>query len=438
MAILKKNSKNLYSQIVENTGVYQFLDKNKEPIYIGKANNLRERIKQHFTNRESPKEKLITKYTEYIKLYQTNSEFQALILEANQIRKYLPKYNAVLLDDKSRLYIVITKEKYPKVKLQRKNDLSSDNDYLYVFGPLTSVKFTRQFLRKIRQVIPFCMESKITKKPCFYCQIGLCDPCPNYIEQQETQDKAGLRRAYNKNIRKLIRLLSGSGALILKDYQKELKKHVEKLEFEQAAYLRDKIVYLEHLFSKRLFFDDKLSDSNYISELRIKQSDQLQKLLKLKKLNRVECYDVSNLSFKEATASMVVFEKGEPKPGQYRRFQIKDKAIFDPEMLLEVLSRRLKHKEWEYPDLIVIDGGGPQLLKIKSAVNKTKLPLIIGLAKSPDRIVLTKKPFLIELPYDSLALHYLQGLRDEAHRFAKKYHLYLRHLALAKLTSKVK
>jgi excinuclease ABC subunit C len=160
-------------------------------------------------------------------------------------------------------------------------------------------------------------------------------------------------------------------------------------------------------------------------------------VLKLPKLERVECYDVSNLNFKEATASMVVFNKAEAQPENYRRFKIKNRRVFDPEMLLEVLQRRFKHPEWPTPDLIVIDGGSPQILKIVPKIKNPKTPMIIGLAKKPDRIILPSLSTLVLKP-DSLALNYLQKMRDEAHRFAKKYHLYLRQKVLLELKDRVK
>ncbi len=442
MALLKKNLPQVYSSIPTTAGVYSLLNQQQKPIYIGKAINLRERLKQHFTDQVHSKEKIITLNTYFISLYETNSELAALILEANLIRRYRPKYNAVLLDDKSRLYIGITKEVYGKVLLVRKRDLDSAK-LRFIFGPLSSMATAKLLLRKLRSGIPFCIEKKLGPKPCFYSQIGLCQPCPNLITGLEKTVQIRLRREYQNNIRRLINVFKGQGQTILSDFKTQLKLLSSQENYEQAAILRDRIYYLETLFQRRLDYSDRLSEPNYIKELRLKESRALQIALGLTKLGRVECYDISNLNFKEATASMVVFEKGEALSDQYRRFKIRGKRVFDPQMLTETLSRRFNHQEWIRPDLLVIDGGGPQLIEIlKFFKNQAKisLPPIVGLAKRPDRLIVPKGEALQVLSLQQFpeALNYLQRMRDEAHRFAKKYHLHLRQKQLKKLLNSVK
>ena len=442
MALLKKNLPQVYSSIPTTAGVYSLLNQQQKPIYIGKAINLRERLKQHFTDQVHSKEKIITLNTYFISLYETNSELAALILEANLIRRYRPKYNAVLLDDKSRLYIGITKEVYGKVLLVRRRDLDSAK-LRFIFGPLSSMATAKLLLRKLRSGIPFCIEKKLGPKPCFYSQIGLCQPCPNLITGLEKTAQIKLRREYQNNIRRLINVFKGQGQTILSDFKTQLKLLSSQENYEQAAILRDRIYYLETLFQRRLDYSDRLSEPNYIKELRLKESRDLQIALGLTKLGRVECYDISNLNFKEATASMVVFEKGEALSDQYRRFKIRGKRVFDPQMLTETLSRRFNHQEWIRPDLLVIDGGGPQLIEIlKFFKNQAKisLPPIVGLAKRPDRLIVPKGEELQVLSLQQFpeALNYLQRMRDEAHRFAKKYHLHLRQKQLKKLLNSVK
>ncbi|OGK64473.1 hypothetical protein A2313_03260 [Candidatus Roizmanbacteria bacterium RIFOXYB2_FULL_41_10] len=442
MAILKKDTPQLYSLIPKGSGVYGFLNERQKPIYIGKANDLRERIKQHFTDKVHPKEKLITENTHSIRLYETNSELAALILESNLIKQYQPKYNAVLLDDKSRLYIALSKGTYNKVLLVRKRDLKP-TEFRFVFGPLSSMATAKLLLRKLRQAIPYCAEKRMGLRPCFYSHIGLCQPCPNSIAKLEKAAQTALRRQYQRNIRRLINVFKGRGRRILSELKTELKQLSQQENYEQALVLRDRINYLDTLFQRKLEYTDRLTEPNYIKELRIKESEALQTALGLIRLIRVECYDVSNLNFKEATASMVVFEKGEAVSEQYRRFKIKGRAIFDPEMLSEVLSRRFMHQEWAIPDLLVIDGGLPQLLKIKTLFKKQdsqNQPLIVGFAKRPDRLIVPKGNGLQTLNLDKFpeALNYLQRMRNEAHRFAKKYHLHLRQKQFKKLLNSVK
>jgi len=439
MALVKKQTVDLFDKLPALPGVYEFLNAGQVPIYIGKAVNLKRRIKQHFSNRLDPKEKLISSQTVFIRVHKTELELEALLLEANLIRRYQPKYNLVLLDDKSRLYIVITKETYPKVRLMRQKDLQSEKRFKFVFGPLASVNLAKQLLRKIRQAIPFCTEKKMGSKPCFYSQIGLCSPCPNDINIQPDEIKKTLTKQYQNNIRRLIHLLQGKGEKILAEFKKELEDFAKEERYEEAAVLRNRFYYLQALFYKQFAYADFDDDPNYLHNLREKQVESLQSLLKLPKLKQVECYDLSNLNFKEATASMVVFVDAEPRPDQYRRFKIRGRARFDPEMMLEIIRRRFNHRDWPKPDLIVIDGGMPQLLMLHQALGRIKtLPLIVGLAKNPDRLVLLKDKTVINFKEAPQALTFLQRMRDEAHRFAKKYHLLLRRKALSKMLNEVK
>jgi len=137
---------------------------------------------------------------------------------------------------------------------------------------------------------------------------------------------------------------------------------------------------------------------------------------------------VSLFSAKQAVASMVVFLHGAPDKKEYRRFQIRNKTIYDPQMLAEALKRRLTHSEWKLPDVIVIDGGRPQLRYIYTSLKKELgvIPEIIGIAKRPDRLIRARTLEPIALTSDSPAMHYVQRARDEAHRFARKYHISLR------------
>lgn len=439
MALLNLNNKKYQQQLPTGAGVYQFLNARKKPIYIGKAVNIKQRVKQHLSDKTHPKERLIQEQSRFLKISLTSSGLTALLLEANLIRKFQPKYNAVLLDDKSRLYIVVTREAYPKVRLVRQRDLASVKLYLKVFGPLSSSGLAKQLLQKIRQVIPFCTEKKLSAKPCFYSQIDLCCPCPNMIEQQPRLEKTKLKKQYQLNIKRLIKLLSGQGERLLVEFEKEIKQLSKQQRYEEAALLRDRRYYLQALFNRQLKESELMIEPEDWHELRVQQLASLKNLLKIPKLERIECYDVSNLNFKQATASMVVFINGEPEPSEYRRFQIKGRTRFDPEMLTEVLLRRSQHPQWRAADLIVIDGGLPQLRQISESLPKRlKWPKFVGLAKRPDRLVILAKQQTISFAQAPQALTLLQAIRDEAHRFAKKYHLYLRHQTLSKMLGKVK
>jgi excinuclease ABC subunit C len=412
MAINKKTINGLPSF----SGVYIFWQKN-QPLYIGKAVNLKARILSHWQNAKLDlKEKLILEKSDRIETLTTQSEFQAVLLEAELIKKYQPKYNVRWRDDKNFLYIKITvKEKFPKVLVVRKED---DGKSLY-FGPFSSTKVVNDLLREIRKIVPFCSQKKLGKKPCFYSKIGLCHPCPNYILSLETQSNASLpkpnhaslQKLYRSNINKIIYILRGKFDIILNSLEKELKTAIKEEKYEEGLRLRNRICLLRKLISERSFMEEESVNQELSSAIK-----------------RIECYDVSNLAGQEATASMVVFTNGFADKKEYRRFKIKTvNKPSDTEMLAEVITRRLAKKDWPLPDLIVVDGGKPQVSAISKVLkdHKVKIPLV-GVAKKPDRIVLAKNGKTLFLPENSSFFNLLKHLRDESHRFAKKYHLLLR------------
>ncbi len=412
--------------VPSTVGIYVF-KRNKKILYIGKSVNLKARILSHFENSKlDVKEKQIISLSDRIEYQTTDSEFKALLLEAELIQKYQPKYNAILKDDKSNLYIKITtKDKYPKIlTCRRENDKKS----LY-FGPFPSVKVTENILRTIRRTIPFCSQKKISHIPCFYSKIGLCNPCPNYIENIEGHEKKiKLKKEYRKNISQIVKILSGKFELVLKSLKKKLIFLRKKFKYEEAIIIRDKIITFERFLSQQLPFNSQASIN--------KSADKIKSLYNILsvffptpvKLRRIECYDVSNLSMKEATASMVVFYDGAPTIDQYRKFKIKNlKQKSDIGMLTEIILRRFNNS-WSYPDLIIVDGGRPQvsvLLKLLNSLS-IKIPLL-GIAKNPDRMVIGIENLpSVAFKYDDPGFNLLGQIRDESHRFARKYHLFLR------------
>lgn len=404
-------------------GVYLYLLKGK-PLYIGKSTHVKVRLLSHAENAKSDrKEAAYVTVADELELIQTDSELKALLLESKLIQTHHPKYNVRWRDDKSYLYIKITvKEPFPKIYLVRcENDKKST-----YFGPFSSTKIGGEILKEIRRVFPYCTSKKIGRVPCFYSKIGLCNPCPN------VHDSAADKKQYRYNIKQIIRTLNGDSTDVLKGLYKQLDMLSKAQRYEDALALRNKIMRFERLFSQRLFEPDEVDQYNQ-SEANI---TELLKLLnyympELKNLRRIECYDVSNLSQREATASMVVFTEGQINKGEYRKFRIKQpKTLSDFDMMVEVVTRRLRNI-WPMPDLMVIDGGKPQLRKIlgvKMLNDKMKDVAVIGLAKNPDRIVIgagampTLRPRL-----NNRGFNMIQHMRDESHRFAKKYHTYLRN-----------
>lgn len=423
----------------QGVGVYVFKKKNRI-FYIGKSISLKARILSHLENAKlDPKEAAIIKNSDRIEYYITDSEFKALLLESSLIQKNHPKYNRRWQDDKSYLYIKITvDEDFPKVLSVRKEN---DGKSVY-FGPFPSRGDVEELLRTIRRIFPFCTQKKIGKKPCFYSKIGLCNPCPNEIVHRPKPDRPmgekarHMKRLYRYTIRQVIRVLSGNVDLVLKNIYRKIGELSKQQRFEEAILLRDKILHFEKTIHQKEFTDDIFLNYNKAKE----SIAHLKKLLQSHKsggeaLQRIECYDISNLSQKDATASMVVFVDGLPDKSQYRRFRIKNLRLrSDFAMLGDVFERRFKHN-WQKPNLIVVDGGTPQVLKVTQVFQKLgkEIPLL-GIAKHPDRIVLNTPTRLVTLrpSINNLGFNLLRALRDEAHRFARKYHLLLRSKKMLK------
>lgn len=411
-------------------GVYLFYQDN-QLIYVGKAVNLKARIVSHFQNAKyDTKEKAIIEKSNQVKTIVTNNELSAVLLEAELIKKYQPKYNVRWKDDKNFLYIKITiRDKYPKILVARKEN---DNRSLY-FGPFSSTKLVNDLLREIRKIVPFCSQKKLTKKPCFYSKIGLCQPCPNYLSTLEVDKKIWqpLYNQYCSNIKKIIDILKGKFSSVFDSLKKELREKVKKEEYEEALRIRNKIDWLTELIYQRSFNEEELLLEK---ERKLeKEIDQLLKKFRLIKkspvIKRIECFDVSNFFGQEATGSMVVFTDGLPDKKEYKRFKIKmTPKISDLDMLREVIKRRLLRKEWKLPNILIVDGGKPQVRVISQLLKdfNLKIPLI-GIAKHPDRIVIGSKNLeTIKLESNSPLFNLIRQIRDESHRFAKKYHLFLR------------
>jgi len=417
------------TKLPKDAGVYAF-KKGGEILYIGKAVNIKERIKQH-------KELLgLAKQLGYI---ETDSEIEALILEANLIKKYQPKYNIVWRDDKNYFYVGITKEDFPRVFITHQIKPTSNSKFQIsnFLGPFVEGTALKRTLTYLRKVFPYYTAKKHPRGGCLWCSLKLC-PGPNPVKSE-----------YQKNIKNLISVLEGSSKNVLNNLKREINRFSALQEYEKAAKIRDKITALEKVISHARVFESEIeTPKNWEKTHKI-----LQKILKTEKeISRIEAYDVSNIQGKEATGSMVTFIKGLPDKNFYRRFRIKIQGKpNDVAMIKEVLSRRFKHTEWPYPDLILIDGGKPQLNIVKQQCARPGLAQIKGvaLAKKENKLFIEgrKKPILLKslarakkinlllppsLPLGREIFNLILQLRDEAHRFAIAYHRKLRTKSLLK------
>ncbi len=411
---IKNTTKNI-KDLKGFAGVYTYTLKGK-PLYIGKSTNVKARLLSHLENaRVNKREALYVHHADTIELQQTDSELNALLLESKLIQTHKPKYNVRWMDDKSYLYIKITtKDTFPKIFAVRKE---TDKRSTY-FGPFASQEVVDLLLGTIRKIFPFCTQKEIGKRPCFYAKLGLCNPCPNTITTAEE------KTLYRKNIRSVIRALTGNSSFLEEMISKKIKKLAQAERYEEAMKLRNVLYSLKHFYTHKVFDLQDNHSFNRSGEMITSLTSLLIPFFPaIKSLHRIECYDISNTSQQQPTASMVVYIDGQITKSEYKKFKIgKQNAKGDFAMLREAVTRRLKNN-WSKPDLIILDGGKPQLRAVLSA---TDIPMI-GIAKHPDRLVIgtaglpTVRPRL-----NNPGLHLVQQLRDEAHRFAKKYHTMLR------------
>ncbi len=403
-------------KIPRKPGVYWFKDKDNQILYVGKATSLSSRIGQYFQEPLERKTKKMVAKAVDVDWAETNSEVMATVLEAKLIKQYQPKYNVQLKDGKRHLYLGITKDNYPRVKVLRRPELE---DLKFWAGPFPSSVALKQLLRWIRRIFPYCSCSPARKRPCLYYQIDLC-PGPGIVSKKK----------YLENINSIIKFFSGQSEELLEELKKEMHDLAGKQKFEEADEIKKQIQQLERIiYSKRRLSGQKLQINKGLDKIK-------QILIKYQNvdpfyLQRIEAYDIANLTDKVIVGSMVVLTNGEVDKSEYRKFKIKRRVQDDPKALAEIIRRRLNHQEWMYPQLILVDGGRPQLQAVIPVLRKFDLigeTGIIGLAKQNETLVIPKfdgrqvsAVKRLNLSSNSPALKLLQVARDESHRFAQKY-----------------
>lgn len=547
----------LVSTFPTQSGVYLMKNEGDKILYVGKAKNLRNRVRSYFHDSlDHPKTVVLVKQIHYVEYILTRTEVEAFLLEASLIKKHRPKYNIRLKDDKAYPYIKVSwNDAYPRLYLARK----VKKDGGMYFGPYTSggaVFETIRFLNrtfKIRDCTDAVFKSR--KRPCLTYQIGRCTaPCVNYISQQDYRDE----------IEGALMFLKGQNKKVIKTLTKKMTTMADEEKFEVAARLRDSIQAVKSILEKQAVINDtsdkdqdvvgyygdergtvvetvhirqgrvvgvrphylanlntldtqedprdwmlsflnQYYDENVIpdevllpldlghdltklmeavlhersgrscivkvatdnksraleemayenakaqfekwvskTEEKKRGLEEIQDKLGLSKMPiRIECYDISNFQGAANVASQVVFEDGVPASDQYRRYRIRGvEGQNDFASMYEVLNRRFHHKEYDDPDLIVIDGGKGQLaqaVRILEEIGRKDIP-VVGLAKarteanfqapevkaSDERFFLPGRSNPVIFKPNSEALHILVGIRDEAHRFAINYHRKLR------------
>ena len=403
-----------YKKFPDTPGVYIMKDAAGRVLYVGKAGNLRRRVSSYFERPHDIRiETLVSKIAK-IDHEKTDTALEALILEAELIRKFTPPFNVKEKDDKSFLYIGITREKFPRVLLVRGSDGFSGTQY----GPFTSASSAREALKILRKIFPWSTHDPervgTFERPCFDYEIGLCPgACIGAITRED----------YIKNIDRLKLFLEGKKKQVIRAIEKEMAASARALDFERAAKLRRQLFALKHIRDTAL-----ISDANHVQLPTIAGSGGA---AGSGAPYRIEGYDISNISGTSAVGSMVVFENNEPNKNEYRKFKIR--TIFKPNdvgMLTEVLERRFKHgadgRGWRLPNLILIDGGIAQANAAKKVLMRAGLKIpILGIAKGPER----KRNDILGAVPKGVTKETLVKVRNEAHRFAIGYHKALRRVS---------
>ncbi len=407
-----KNIQQKLKEFPKAPGVYKFLDIEKNVLYVGKATSLRDRVRQYFSGQDTRGERIerLVEESSDIEIIETDSVLEALLLEAELIKQYQPKYNIEGKDDKSFSYFVITHEKFARVLIMHKTDFDKEKfqTSIYkkgkVFGPYTSRDQMQIALKIIRKIFPFHNRSEKSEKGCLSYQIGLC-PGP--------YDGAITLTEYKRNMRNISLFLSGRKKKLLKNLNREMKQYAKDEEFEKAEIVKKQIFALEHINDIALI---KKSEGKDLGE-----TDNF----------RSEAYDISHISGEYMVASMVVFVGGVPDKSQYRKFKVKAiEGINDVGAMREVLARRLNHLEdWGVPDLIILDGGKGHINMADDLWQKLDIKIpVVAVAKGPTRkkVDIYKSEIVLiddELLKDKILI---ENLREDAHRFAITYHKQLR------------
>ena len=499
-------------------GCYLFKDEKNHVIYVGKAKNLKKRLKTYSQKKNLDTKTLkILRYAKKVDFIVTDNEVESLILENTLIKKYQPRYNIRLKDAKSHSYILITNDNFPRMIIDR---WRSGKGRFY--GPFISANERDYILHFLRRTFKIRTCNKMPKRACLRYHINLCDaPCISNITT----------KSYNNNIKKVKMVLSGKSSELLKKLKNDMKRLSEKSDFENALKIREEIKAIEHLnehqkmqrekkynediinyeikddkvylilfniykgtltnkmdfvfdfnddffeefivqyysenpIPKELIIPHKLSDSinsflNSVkgSKVRIIKPEKGDKkhllalvlknieitffadIDKVKTLKRrlnlqdlpsvIECFDISHLSGTSTAGSMVQFRNGKPDKRNYRRFKIRTvEEVDDTASIAEVVRRRytrLINEDAELPNLIIIDGGRGQLNFALHELNKIGLKIpVISVAKKFEEIYMPGKIIPIRLSKKDKALHFIQEIRNEAHRFAIKYNRLLR------------
>lgn len=416
---MNEHLKQKLNKLPASPGVYFHKDKNGEIIYVGKAAVLKNRVRQYFQkSHKDPKTEALCAEIFDTDWIEVDTEMDALFLESEMIKRYKPKWNILLRDDKTVSYVKITmQDPVPYVSVTR---TPLDDGAKYI-GPFYGKSAIEKSLRILRRIFPYYTKPYTGAKN-LDTDLGLT-PGVEVGKMTATE--------YKKNLRKLIRYLEGDKKKPLNELDAAMMLAAKEQDFETAARIRNQILGLREIKKKIVFSDREFMDIS---------SDQA--LLELKRMlnlehppRRIEGYDISHQSGVDTVGSMVVFLNGVAARNKYRKFKIRTSTNDDLKSMREIITRRMKHTEWGMPDLIILDGGALQVEALLPIVEN--IP-IIGRdksgnhSKSAEVKIYVPGRGIVMLDPSSHISRLIARIDEEAHRFAITYHNFLKQRRMYK------
>ena len=408
-------------ELPKEPGVYFHKNRAGEVIYVGKAAVLRNRVRQYFQSpeRKDAKTRALVAEIDDTDWIVVDTEMDALFLESEMIKRYKPKWNILLRDDKSVTYIRIDmKSEVPCVTLTR----NPEDDGAEYYGPYYGKVTIQRALRILRRIFPY-YDRPYSGRKTLNTDLGLTPG----IEIEKTTP-----REYKRSLRRMISYLKGNRKRLVGDLEKLMYQAAAKGEYEKAAEYRNQFFGLKGLGTKIVF-----SDKEFLDISSDKALEELQDILAFEKPPvRIEGYDISHQSGKNVAGSMVCFINGVADRTKYRRFKLRKQQNNDPESMREIITRRLNHlSDWGKPDLIILDGSVGQVSAVREICATAGVP-VIGRDKSGDhsknarvRIVIPENDGdyrMVELAPDGHIAKLIARIDDESHRFAIQYHTLLK------------
>ena len=417
-------------QLPTGPGVYLMKDEDARVIYIGKAVNLRSRVGSYFTTAAAQEMRTAGLVPEIrdVEVIETESEVDALLLEARLIKDVQPKFNQELKDDKTFPYLeVFVREDFPRVEFTR----TPQDRGTRLYGPFTNAKQLRGAIAVLQRIFRFrtCSldiddgdERWEWFRPCLLASIDQCTaPCNLRISKED----------YRRDIRRLQTFLDGGRVKLMRELDREMQQASAEKLYEKAARIRDEIQALEDLDLRGDLEEHAQPEVFYVDPKRglsgLKQVFGLEETPR-----RIEGVDIAHLQGGQTVASLVQFIDGLPFKHGYKRYRIRSvDGVDDYGSIREVVSRRLGRLAQEgeaFPDILLIDGGKGQLNAALEAMEVIGVdpPFTISLAKREEEVYVPGEAEPRRLSRHGFGLRLLQYVRDEAHRFAQHYHHILR------------